>query len=356
MAQYEQSDSSREGFDLIIHGGTVVDGSGAPARRADVGIRGDRIVAVGALDGAEAHQRLDASGRVVAPGFIDAHTHDDRMVLSSPDMTAKLSQGVTSVIAGNCGVSLAPLVDTDPPPPLNLLGGREWFRYPTMAAYLDDVDRHPASVNIACMVGHSTLRAGIMDRLDRPASAAEIEHMAKRVDEAMDAGCIGMSTGLAYPPAINAPTEEVISLAERVARRGGLYATHMRNEKEAVVESVRETLEIGRRAGVPVVISHHKCSGRANFGLTRETLALIERARAQQTVNLDVYPYTASSTVLLAEWVPAAERVLVTWSHSHPECRGRDLAEIASEWGLDIDSTCARLQPAGAIYFQMDEA
>ncbi|MDH3414121.1 MAG: amidohydrolase family protein, partial [Gammaproteobacteria bacterium] len=169
-------------------------------------------------------------------------------------------------------------------------------------------------------------------------------------------GCIGMSTGLAYPPAINAPTDEVVQLATCVARHGGIYTTHMRNERDGVVDSVRETLEIGKRANVPVVISHHKCSGRENFGLTKKTLPLIAEARKRQQVNLDVYPYTASSTVLLADWVGGAEKVLVTWSEPHPECAGRVFEDIRREWGVSVEEAAERLQPAGAIYYQMDEA
>jgi N-acyl-D-amino-acid deacylase len=179
--------------------------------------------------------------------------------------------------------------------------------------------------------------------------------MGALLDEALDAGCIGMSTGLAYAPAFAAPTDEIVALAERVQAHGGIYTTHMRNEGEHVVESVEETLEIGRRARVPVVISHHKCCGRKNYGLVEKTLAIIREARAHQKVDLDVYPYIASSTVLIAASVASSERVLVTWSKSHPECAGRDFADIQAEWGVSVDETIERLQPAGAIYYQMDE-
>lgn len=343
-------------FDTLIAGATIIDGSGAEGFKADVGIKGDRISAIGDLKDANSSSRIDASGRVVAPGFIDVHTHDDRAVLSTPQMAPKVSQGVTTVVTGNCGVSLAPLVDRDPPPPLNLLGDRSWFRYESMGEYVDEVRSQPPAVNMAMLVGHSTLRAGAMDSLDRPASAKEIDSMIRRLEEALERGCIGMSTGLAYPPAIHAPTDEIVQLATCVARHGGIYTTHMRNERDGVVDSVRETLEIGKRANVPVVISHHKCAGRENFGLTKKTLPLIAEARKGQQVNLDVYPYTASSTVLLADWVGGAEKVLVTWSESHPECAGRVFEDIRREWGTGIEETVARLQPAGAIYYQMDEA
>ncbi len=343
-------------YDLTITGARVMDGTGAPARRADLAVSGDRIAVLGRVDGGTAAEHIDGCGLVLAPGFIDAHTHDDRAVLSDPKMTAKVSQGVTSVVAGNCGVSLAPLADTDPVPPMTLLGDRHWYRFPRVDAYMDAVAEAKPSVNIALLCGHTTLRAGTMDSLQRPATAGELERMAARLDEAMDQGCIGLSTGLAYPPAVNAPTEEVIALARRAGAHDGVYATHMRNEREGVVDSVRETLRIGQEASLPVVISHHKCTGRANWGLTRETLELIASARRSQRVNLDVYPYTASSTVLLAEWVPSAEKVLVTWSRSHPEMAGRDLAEIGAAWGVSAQDACERLHPAGAIYFQMDEA
>lgn len=342
-------------FDLAIIGATVIDGTGAPGYSADLAVSGDRIARIGTIDVASAEQSVDAHGLVLAPGFIDAHTHDDRAVLSNPSMMMKVSQGVTSVVAGNCGISLAPLVDRDPMPPLTLLGDRQWFRYARVAEYFDAVQAARPAVNVALLCGHQSLRLQTMDRLDRAATADEVAGMGALLDQAMADGCIGLSTGLAYPPAEHAPTEEVVSLAMRASSHGGLYATHMRNEREGVVASVEETLHIGRAAKLPVVISHHKCAGRDNWGLTVETLALIAKARETQAVDLDVYPYTASSTVLIAEWVPSAEKVLITWSRSHPECAGAELAQICTEWGVSVDEACARLHPAGAIYFQMHE-
>ncbi|MCP5150329.1 MAG: D-aminoacylase [Ectothiorhodospiraceae bacterium] len=344
------------GFDIVFRGATVIDGTGGPRRTADVAVRGDRVVAVGEVAPGDATRTVDARGLVLAPGFIDAHTHDDRAVLATPDMTPKVSQGVTSVIAGNCGVSLAPLAGREPVPPLNLLGSAEHWRFPTVGDYMARVRDEPPAVNVALLAGHSTLRVGAMDSLDRPATAAEIAVMVERLDDALAAGCIGLSTGLAYPPAIASPTSEVIRLAERVHAHGGIYTTHMRNEGTEIVASIEETLEVGRRAGVPVVISHHKCSGRPSWGKSVQTLAMIAEARRTQRVDLDVYPYTASSTVLIADWAKRAERVMVTWSEGRPDCAGRDLEEIRAEWGCSLEEACARLQPAGAIYHQMDEA
>ena len=255
-----------EACELLIRGGTVIDGTGAARRVADVAVDGDRIAAVGQLDGVRAGREIDASGLVVAPGFVDAHTHDDRAVLSDPGMACKVSQGVTTVVTGNCGVSLAPLHGRAPPPPLNLLGGGDWYRFPTFAAYREELEGSPPALNVAMQVGHTALRAQVMDGLDRAATEREIERMVELADEGMRAGCIGFSTGLAYPPARAAPTEEVIAIAHRVAAHGGMHSTHMRDEEGGVLDSIRETVRIGREAGLGVVISHHKCAGRANWG------------------------------------------------------------------------------------------
>lgn len=333
----------------------MIDGTGAPRRAADVAVDGDRISAVGRLDAMRGAREIDATGLVVSPGFIDTHTHDDRAVLSDPGMACKVSQGVTTVVTGNCGVSLAPLSGREPPPPLNLLGGEDWYRFPTFAAYREELEGSPPALNVAMQLGHSALRAQVMDGLDRPATEGEIERMVELADEGMRAGCIGFSTGLAYPPARAAPTGEVIAIARRVAAHGGMHSTHMRDEEGGVLDSVRETMRIGREAGLPVVISHHKCAGRKNWGRTRETLALIAEAQASQSIDLDVYPYVAGSTVLLPEIVARSEKVIVSSSEPCPEAAGRLLDEVAREWGCGVAEAIERLQPASGIYFMMDE-
>lgn len=340
--------------DVLILGGTVVDGTGGPSRRADVAVRDRRIVSVGDLSSATADQVIDATNRCVAPGFIDVHTHDDRAVLATPDMRAKVSQGVTTVVTGNCGISLAPLEGIEPTPPLNLIGKADDF-YPSFRRYFEQLAETPPAVNVAAQIGHTTLRRAVMDDLGRAATPAEVDAMVRLLEAAMTDGCIGMSTGLAYPPANAAPTDEVVALASVLAKFGGIHTTHMRDEKSHVVDSVQETIDIGKRAGVPVVISHHKCSGRENWGKSEDTLALIAKAQTSQEINLDVYPYAASSTVLLTDFVRSADRVLVTWSEAEPAQNGRDLADIQAEWQCDADTAIERLQPAGAIYFQMDE-
>ena len=342
--------------DWILRGGTVIDGTGAPRRRADVALAGDRIAEIGSVSRVAGARELDVAGRIVAPGFIDVHTHDDRALLAS-DMAAKASQGVTTVITGNCGISLAPLsLRHAPPPPLDLIGDSADYAYPRFADYLDTLDRSPPAINAAALVGHSTLRAGAMTELDRPAREDEIARMQQRLAEALGAGAIGMSSGLYYAPAAHAPSSEIEALAKLLRPAGAIYTTHMRDEAEHVLDSLDETFHVGETAEVPVVISHHKTTGIANFGRTAETLPKIAAAMWQQEIGLDAYPYVASSTVLRTERLDDAQKVLITWSKAMPEQAGRDLAEIAREWGVSLREAAQRLQPAGAIYWMMDEA
>jgi len=347
--------SSQKDFDLIIRNATVIDGSGADAKLADVAVQGEYVRAIGSLDDCKGRQEINAGKRVLAPGFIDVHTHDDRALLANPDMLPKLSQGVTTVIGGNCGVSISPLHDRTPVPPLNLLGEKSEWIYPDFDSYAEAADRNPSSINSAMLTGHSTLRVGCMDVLDRAASTAEIDTMKKTLARSLTQGSIGLSTGLAYPPAMNAPATEIVELAKVVHDSNGIYTTHMRDEEDHVVDSVEETIALGADANVPVVVSHHKACGRQNWGRSTETLKIIAEARKHQKIDLDVYPYTASSTVLLSNFVQRAERVMITWSTPHPEMTARDLHEVADEWGLNVEQTIDKLNPAGAIYFQMSD-
>ncbi|UBM08432.1 N-acyl-D-amino-acid deacylase family protein [Cupriavidus metallidurans] len=343
--------------DLLIRGGTVIDGSKAPRFAADIAVRDGRIAAIGDLAGHTAERTLDATGRIVAPGFIDSHTHDDQAVLSQAAMPFKISQGVTTVVAGNCGISAAPLrADMDLPMPLGLIDAPPEGRFTTFAAYLDALRATPSSVNVAAMVGHSTLRAVTMSALDRPANDDEIAAMQALVEEAMQAGAIGLSTGTFYPPAIKATTEEIIEVCRPLSARKALYVTHMRNESDQVMEALEETFQIGRALDVPVVVSHHKVQNTPNFGRSRVTLPFIQETMQHQCVSLDCYPYTAGSTMIRTEPAMLEGRVRIASSVPHPECTGRDLDDIAREWGVAKQEAARRLQPGTAIYFLMDEA
>jgi N-acyl-D-amino-acid deacylase len=345
-----------ERHDLIFRGATIVDGTGAARFAGDIAVNGDRIAAVGDLGGMAAAREVDCAGAVLAPGFIDVHTHDDHALLMRDAMIPKLTQGVTTVVTGNCCCSLAPITPERPlPPPLDLLGAAEDFRFPGFGSYIDALDRDGTPVNAAPMVGHTTLRAATMTDLGRPASDREIAAMQALVRECVESGATGLSTGLFYPPACEAPPEEVAALLEALAGTGALYATHMRDEGDHIVDSLEESFDTAAGAGVSLVVSHHKCTGPDNFGRSRETLAMFDRARARNPVALDVYPYAASSTVLLDGYMAKAERIMITWSEPHPDISGRYLDEIAAEWGCDEAEAFQQLKPGGAIYFVMDE-
>ncbi|MEM7207301.1 MAG: D-aminoacylase [Pseudomonadota bacterium] len=352
--QYEKSGRCH----LKITNALIVDGSGNPAYSGDVAVEGDSIAAVGDLRNWRADDTVDVAGCVAAPGFIDVHTHDDLAALKTPDMSYKASQGVTTVIAGNCGLSIAPFESGKGfPPPFPVIGKESEFAFPSVADYRAELKKNPPSLNLALLAGHSSIRVSVMgESLNRAASKSEIDTMQIKLRAALSEGCIGMSTGLDYMPANDAPTDEVVALARVLSEFDErIYTTHMRNESDRVLEAVEETLEIGRRAKASVVISHHKCSGPKNYGRSVETLAAIERGRKQQAVGLDVYPYIASSTALLAKYIRESEKVLVAFSDPHPHMAGRELHDIAQEWDCTIEEAAEQLYPAGAVYFQMDE-
>src|SRR2546421_1432070 len=342
-------------FDLLIRNATVIDGTRAPRFEADIGVSSGKISRIGKLK-EKGEIELDISGRIAAPGFIDAHTHDDRLMLSAPDMAPKVSQGVTTVVAGNCGCSLAPAPNgmrAPVTPPLDLLddaGG--WFRFATFRDYVEELAAHPPATNCARLVGDTMLRVQTMEPLGRPAAKSEVARMRELAEEALEAGALGVSTGLYYEPANAAPTEEVVEVCRPLSKRNGLYVTHMRDEGDNVLASLEETFRIGRELGVPVVISHHKVAGSANHGRSEETLPLIEARMKSQPIALDCYPYCASSTILSAGRAAVATKTLVTWSKHHPEVAGMDLDEIRRDFKLSIE----QLLPAGAIYFSMSEA
>ena len=346
-----------EQFDLIVRNATIIDGTRVAGFDGDIGVRAGRIAAIGRLDAARADREIDASRRIAAPGFIDAHTHDDRLLLSDRDMTPKASQGVTTVVAGNCGISLAHSpANGAATPPLDLLDAEgPWFRFPSFAAYREELQAKPAALNAACLVGHTTFRVATMDRLDRVATPAEMAKMREMARESLRAGAIGISTGTAYAPAAAATTAELIEVCRPLTELGGLYVTHMRNEDDRITESMEETFDIGRALGVPVVISHHKCVGTRNHGRSPETLALLEKTMRRQGVGLDCYPYIASSTVLRYDRLEQSSKILITWSKPHPEFSGLDLEEVARRLGLSKADAVERIKPAGAIYFMLDE-
>lgn len=345
-----------ESCDTVIRNASVLDGSGGASERVDVALRGDRIVAVGPALREAATRVIEAEGRVLAPGFIDVHTHDDLAVIRRPAMLPKISQGVTTVVVGNCGISAAPVcLHGDLPDPMNLLGAAEDFRYPTFASYADAIRHARPAVNVAALVGHTALRNNQMDRLDRVATGAEIDTMRAQLREALEGGALGLSSGLAYGSAHAASTEEVLSVAEPLASAHALYVTHMRTEGDAILDAMGEAFGIGRHCRVPVVISHLKCAGVDNWGRSVEVLHELEKARETQPAGCDCYPYAAGSSTLDLRQVDPRVEITITWSTPHPEQAGKSLAEIATSWEVPLSEAALRLQPAGAIYHSIAE-
>jgi N-acyl-D-amino-acid deacylase len=297
-------------WSLLIKNGWVVDGSGAPRQQADVAVEGDRIAAVGPGLAGEATRVVDAAGHVVAPGFIDAHSHSDLFYFGCPSSESKVRQGVTTEVVGMCSFSAAPIA------PGRAEAVRDWaggigasgdFPWETFGQYLDALRSIRPSINVIHFVGHGALRLAAMGPENRPVAPEDMRAMSRLLDEAMDAGAYGYSTGLVYPPSAYSVTAELIDLARSMARRGGLYFSHVRGESSMVEDSIREAIRIGEDADVGVQIAHVKVGGRENWGKIDAVLRLIDDARARGVdVSGDVYPYHAGSTKmdnLLPSWV-----------------------------------------------------
>jgi N-acyl-D-aspartate/D-glutamate deacylase len=343
--------------ETLIRNATVLDGTGSSPKVLDVAVRDGCICGIGHCLECNALSVIDAKGHVLAPGFIDVHTHDDTSVISSPAMLPKLSQGVTTVIVGNCGISASPVsLRDDPPDPMNLLGGREDFRYPTFAAYVSALAEARPSVNVGALVGHTALRNNHMDRLDRSASHAEIEAMRQQLGQALESGALGLSSGLAYRSANSASTDEVLELAQLLTAAGAVYVTHMRTEAEGILDAMKEAFQIGQLSNVPVIISHLKCAGIDNWGRSGEVLHSLDAARNRQPAGCDCYPYAAGSSTLDLRQVDSRVEITITWSTPHAEAAGRSLAQVADAWQVSQLEAAKRLQPAGAIYHSISEA
>ena len=295
---------------VLVSGATVVDGTGAARRRADVLLEGDRIAEIGAIT-LSPDEVVDAAGLVVAPGFIDVHSHGDFALPREPDAPAKVLQGVTTEVVGNCGLGLQPsnaTVEAMYARILPIIFGEtegEAACSPTLKHYRGRLEGTGVGVNVASLVPHGNVRCAVMGMAEREATGAELRSMEELVAQGMEEGAFGLSSGLVYPPGAFAGTEELVRLAAAVAPRKGVYATHMRNEGPKLVESVAEAIAIGERAGVAVQISHHKAAGQMNWGKVKTTLAMVDAAAARGLdVHSDVYPYTAGSTVLSSMFVP----------------------------------------------------
>jgi dihydroorotase/N-acyl-D-amino-acid deacylase len=370
-------------FDLLLRGGTVVEGTGTPGRRADVGVVGDRITAVGdlsAIDTADVGLVLDVAGRVVAPGFIDPHGHSDGSLFVDGALASHLHQGFTTQLSGNCGDTLAPITTAGRElVELALRPNRLVATWDSFDAYLDRVEEQRLGPNVAFLVGHGTVRGAVMGPEARPPTPPELAAMVAEVEAALDAGAFGLSSGLIYAPGMHAPAAELEALVTATARRGGLYATHMRNEAGGLFSSLDESIAAVRAAGsgARLQVSHLKCGSRSVWGRAGDALAVLEAARADGLdVAADQYPYMAAATTLaiilppallglgvdecvemlgdqdvrqrvraemergISGWEnvatdPGWDGIRISFAASHPDWAGRSLADLAAEIGAD---------------------
>jgi N-acyl-D-amino-acid deacylase len=291
-------------LDVLIRNGRIVDGSGSPWFRGEVGIRGERVVAVRHRIREEAARTIDAIDQVVSPGFIDMHTHSDLRVFVHPEEDSKLLQGITTALIGQDGLSVAPIDDANKAPMMQRVAGllgtylAEW-RWNSMAEFLDRLDALPPATNTVMLAPHGAIRATVLGWENRPATADEVARMQRILARALDEGCVGLSTGLIYPPGMYADRPELVALCRVAAESGGFFVVHMRNEGNHVLESIREVADICIEASCPLHISHLKVAGRANWGKAGDVIGLIETYRRRGVeITFDQYPYVAGSTML----------------------------------------------------------
>ena len=300
---------SQNSYDIIISNGRVIDGSGNPWYEADVAINGERIVRIGDLSSDTGSQVIDANGLIVAPGFIDPHTHALRGILDVPNAESALLQGVTTLTEGNDGTS----------------------PFPVDEHYQTILDKQ-ISPNWGIFVGHGTIRSQVIGAEDRDPTSVELEQMKDMVQQAMQHGALGLSTGLFYVPGSFASTEEVIELSKVAAKHGGIYISHMREEAAQLIDSVNETIRIGEESGIPVQMTHHKVIGVENWGSSVESLRLVDQARERGIdITIDQYPYTASQTginALIPQWAQEGGRVRMLERIESPETRAAIKNEV----------------------------
>lgn len=307
-------------FDFVVKNGVVVDGAGNPWFKADVGIKDGQIIDVGELSSSKSDEDVDARGCVVAPGFIDMHAHSDFSLLINPRAESKIRQGVTTEVIGNCGLSAAPLTkflrkqirETLPV----IEEAKLKLNWSSMSEYLKRLEKKGIALNAVPLVGNGNIRACVMEYDSRRASKSELEEMKQILAKSIEEGAVGMSSGLIYPPSCYASTSELIELCKVVANQGGIYTSHIRGEGDTLINSVKEAIEIGKKSGAPVEISHHKASGKSNWGKVIRTLKMIDEARSTGVdVTCDLYPYVAGSTGLDAflpvhSWAGGVEKLV----------------------------------------------
>lgn len=342
-------------YDVLIKNGTLIDGSGEPMFRGDLAVQEDRIVAVGNVNGA-AERVIDAMGKYVTPGFIDVNNHSDTYweLLAFPELESLLYQGITTIVGGNSGSSLAPLTRAD-----IIRSIQKWtdvsrvnFNWLTLEEFFVVLEKRRPAVNFATLVGHGTLRRGVMKDETRPIHDTEVEMMERLLKQALHQGAIGFSTGLLYTHARGAHTNEILRLVELLRGKKGVYATYVRDEGEGLVRAVEEAVTVARKSEVPLHISHLKAVGEKNWPLMDEVFNLIETAALNQLdISFDVYPYTATGSVLytfLPTWITENGARLMLARLRDPEIRNAVVAEMQKN-GIDYSSMILSVTSIGKM-------
>jgi len=324
-------------FDVIIRGGKIINGSGEPAFKGDIGIRRGEIASVGNLKIEKAHKEINAKGKYVTPGFIDINNHSDSYwtIFKYPNQTSLVTQGITTIVGGNCGSSLAPIVGEG-----SVKSLRKWARtqdlqidWQRMGEFLDYLEEYrPISVNFATLVGHATIRRGLLGEEIRRLKPSELKVVEEEVEKAIKEGAWGISTGLTYTHARIATTKEITSLAKIAAKLNALYVTHMRGDGEDLISSIKEALNVAKASGVELKISHLKAVGKLSWPLFDRALELIEKARKNGVkVDFDIYPYISSGPVLytlLPGWITEGSKELLLEKLKKPATRLKVINEM----------------------------
>ena len=397
-------------FDLVIKNAKIIDGTGNPWYRASVGILGGKINFIGKIGSEYSGETIDAEGLVLSPGFIDMHGHADAQVFSNPTVYNMVEQGITTELSGMCGFTPAPVSEKYFPQLAKYAGFlgddqdmiKKWEGFTTFGRFLEGVSQLPLGTNMGFFVGQGTIRIAVMGFESRPATQDELEQMKSYVREAMESGALGLTTGLIYPPGVYTPTEELVELSKVVAEYGGSYCSHIRNESHDVLNAMKEAIHIGKEAGVPVIISHHKVGGKQNWGNSVATLDLVDTANNEGiSVAVDQYPYQAGSTGLKATIPPkyheggtekllerlrskevceqikeeiqtpstawenlalncGLDGILILSARNIPTAHGKTVAEYASEQDMEPYDALLHLirdtdGDAGAAYFMMGD-
>lgn len=339
-------------FDILVKNGTIIDGTGKERYEGDVAIKDGAIVAIGHLHNERAEIEVDAQGKYVCPGFIDVNNHSDTywQIFLNPNLESLLYQGITTIIGGNCGSSLAPLASAK-----NIETIQKWadfkainLNWLSLDDFFKEVEKLKLPVNFATMTGHATLRRGVLRDESRGLTYKETAYVKKSLTEALKSGSLGMSTGLIYTHARMATTEELVDLAKIIKGYGGVYASHVRGEKEDLIEAIQEAIEIGERAGVKVHISHLKAMGEKNWPKMKEALGLIEKAHATGLdITFDVYPYTNTGSVLYAmlpSWIAEGGKRMMLHRLKDKSIRKKVIQEMKKS-GFDYDKVEIAISP-----------